>query len=1015
MKIKNYLLKLKVTRKRIALFASVFVTTSLLGADITTGLIAHYDFGNVAGTEVSDVSGVTGAGTLVGAPVIGVGQTGNGVQFSTATDYMTLPAGFVGSLNDFSISTWVNITTLNTWSRIFDFGTGTSYYMFLTPRASSATGPVRFAFKNGGSEQQINGTSALPIGKWVHVAITYDWNETSLKGVGKLYIDGNLVGTNTAMTINPSMLPATTQNYIAKSQYPDPALNGSIDEFRVYNRALGATDVLTLSGVPATLIAEFDNLQATTLKSDGDLSNVTSNLNIPASTSNPDVSISWVSALPTTLATSGTVVQPDKYDATVKLTATFTQIVGDKTYTLKKEFLITVKAKTEVSQLLAQWNFTLNSISESNGIFTVKDQSENGFTGTVMNNARIRTIGGSTSGIVNVLDLGNGTGYFDMGTEIGKAIYSLNNYTMSAYFRIDEANTDLNSNGNFIWNFSNSANAPVDMNGYIIGSLKNQSQNCTSSYWAVGDQGVGLNTNATKGSWHHIAFSQDGTTGTIFIDGVQVAQNTGMTNIPSTTLPKTGMTGTLFNWLGRSCYPADVYLKNTLLYDFQLYNIALTGTDLVSSLGVADSIAKLDAAFIENPDVILPELAAEQSILSLPDLSALVSDITLPVKGSVDNTVSISWLSSDTSMISSTGKVTRPSYFDKSTLLTATLSKNGQKLTKTFDATVLVAPGTQFNNDLLVKYDFVSVTSDSVVTDAAEKHFTGVAKNNSKIQTMGTTTQFKVLDLGENNGYFDMGTELGKVMYGLGDYTMTVFYRINEAYTGLSSNGNFIWNFSNSTNAMTDRNGYIIGSLKDQSQSITPGYYIASTGNQAVSFANPALQGGWHCMTYTQNGEFGSLFVDGANIGSATITNLPKNSLPKAGFSGTPFNWLGRSCYATDVYLKSTLIHDFRIYKKALTDEEILFTELSLSTKLAELDAAYAEGLNALSSVSGSDYRVLPIDKGIKITGLKGDEKISVFDVSGRSLDIQNPGLINTNSGIYIVKIDQYFSKVIVK
>jgi len=82
------------------------------------------------------------------------------------------------------------------------------------------------------------------------------------------------------------------------------------------------------------------------------------------------------------------------------------------------------------------------------------------------NEATIRTIG--TTDQFNVLDLGNGTGYLDLGQEIGKAIYSLNNYTMCGFFRIAEDYASLNSNGNFYWTFSNTADAMADPTGYII-------------------------------------------------------------------------------------------------------------------------------------------------------------------------------------------------------------------------------------------------------------------------------------------------------------------------------------------------------------------------------------------------------------------------------------------------------------------------------------------------------------------------------------------------------------------
>ncbi|HET7733992.1 MAG TPA: immunoglobulin-like domain-containing protein, partial [Paludibacter sp.] len=278
--------------------------------------------------------------------------------------------------------------------------------------------------------------------------------------------------------------------------------------------------------IPTNLVAAYNALTL------GDVSSVTSNITLPVTSGPTNIPVIWTSTLPLVVATDGTVTQPDKYDASVKLTATMSDVVNGVTFTLTKDFFVTVKAKTVADDLLANWDFAQDSIYIENGETKVKSSASTGFIGTVMNDASIRTIGNTKK--YNVLYTGNGSGYFDMGAEIGKATYSLTDYTMAGYFRIDADYATLNNNGNFIWTFSNSADSPTDKNGYIIGSLKNQSQSVTYSYWATGDQSVGLNTNAPKDGWHHIAFTQKGNTGTIYIDGAQVAQNTSMTNLPST-------------------------------------------------------------------------------------------------------------------------------------------------------------------------------------------------------------------------------------------------------------------------------------------------------------------------------------------------------------------------------------------------------------------------------------------------------------------------------------------------
>ncbi|MDP4278367.1 MAG: CotH kinase family protein, partial [Bacteroidota bacterium] len=314
----------------------VFFLSSLMPvkASLTDGLVLHYDFETISGTSVYDASHHNMNGTLYGNPLTVTGYSGSGVTFPTVTDYLQLPQGTVNSLTSFSITAWVKLTSLNVWSRIFDFGSGTDYNMFLTP---SCGNNVRFAIKNGGTEQQINTANTLTTNEWVHVAVTFDWNAQAATGTGKLYINGMLAGTNDAISINPSMLPLTTQNYIAKSQYNDPALNGTMDDFRIYSRALTDSEILELNGFPADLMEAYNSINIA-----GDLTKVTNNLTLQTVTGTGEYPITWTSSSPAVVSITGTVTRPKYYDQTVILTATITVIRDGKSVKLTKEFNVTV-------------------------------------------------------------------------------------------------------------------------------------------------------------------------------------------------------------------------------------------------------------------------------------------------------------------------------------------------------------------------------------------------------------------------------------------------------------------------------------------------------------------------------------------------------------------------------------------------------------------------------------------------------------------------------------------------
>ena len=1006
---KKQLLSLK------ALLTATLVTGSVLfsqcfAQDLSNGLKLHYTFDptTVTGSTVKDVTGNGYDGTLYTATVGESNGKNSLILGTTGTAYLdmgTNTGSLVASLTDFSMScyVWVNSTytslgsngnMIATFSNSLDSYNNQVGYMFLQAKRS------RYAITTKRYETEVAVQKGTDVAKGQWVQLTYTQTGTT----GKLYINGTLISTNTNVTLTPSSLGATPYNMLAKPSYSgDKYLqDAQIADFRIYNRAVTENEVLMLNGYSANLISAYNNLSL------GDLTDVTADLTFPSTSGT--IPVVWSSSLPATIGNDGKVNRPDQYDATVKLTATLSETVNGTTYTLTKIFNATVKAFNVVGEQLAKWDFSSNRISMKGDTIIATD-SISGFKGKLLNEASIRTIGTSTR--FNVLDLGNGKGYMDMGTDIGKAIYSLNNYTMCGFFRVDDSYAELNNNGNFYWTFSNSADANTDRNGYIIGSLKATSQSVSSSYWSVGNEAVGANANVAKGGWHHIAYVQEGTTGTIYIDGVQAATGS-MNNLPSTTLPIAGRTGTLYNWLGRSNYVGDVYLRNTLLYDFQLLRVPLTVSDFLDYLQVPSTIEALNAAYLESPKVELTELTTEANNLTLGDLSAVTSDITLPTAGKTDATINITWKSSNNKLITSAGVVTRPDYYNYMDTLTATLSKNGQKSYKTFYATVIAKPGTAFTSDNLVKFDFATV-SDSIVTDAAEKHFTGTLKQGAKIATIGTTQtgMYKVLNLGDSIGYFDMGENVGKIMYNLTDYTIGAYYRINENYpsTELAKNGNFIWNFSNSKDILSTPTGYLIASLKNQASVITPTNW---SPEQSVNFATSALTGSWHHIAYTQSGTIGTLYVDGMAVATNTITSVPATTLAKPGSLGTAYNWIGRSCYTGDVYLRKTLVYDLSIYNKALTDAEIQTTVLNVGTVIGKLDAAYAAATST-PSVSQSLYNVYPTATGIGINGLTAADKVSVYDVAGRTIQVLNPENISVKAGVYMVNINGYVSKVVVK
>lgn len=237
--------------------ASNDVGESPLSGEVSATAVAlppphlHLRSDEQSGVLAADSTGNGRDGTLVNGAAFAAGRVNNAIRLDGTNDHVTLEAGVVDGLTDFTLAAWVlwDDAGVN-WQRVFDFGTGSGQadrYMFLTPR-NSFNGLVRFAITSGGpgGEQVIDGIAALPSGVWTHVAVTLTGSS------GTLYLNGSPVGSNPGMSLTPASLGSTTQNYLGRSQFAaDPYFDGLIDEFQVHARALEASEIAELADPPA--------------------------------------------------------------------------------------------------------------------------------------------------------------------------------------------------------------------------------------------------------------------------------------------------------------------------------------------------------------------------------------------------------------------------------------------------------------------------------------------------------------------------------------------------------------------------------------------------------------------------------------------------------------------------------------------------------------------------------------------------------------------------------------------
>lgn len=226
------------------------------------GVPIHYTLDEGSGTTAAN----TGTDSSVGAANLqgATGWTPSG-KYGSAVN---LPGGASGTGNqvrlpdniqagmdeEFSVSIWARPRALPNWVPLLQIGSSTDTF-FLLQSSTQANGPTGFAatFKapgTPGSAQErltLGGGNDLPLNEWTHVVFTMSGS------TGKLYFDGQLVGTRNDFTLGIGDVGVdgqTTANLIGGTSWPDPRFDGFVDDFRMYGYELTAEQVTELNENP---------------------------------------------------------------------------------------------------------------------------------------------------------------------------------------------------------------------------------------------------------------------------------------------------------------------------------------------------------------------------------------------------------------------------------------------------------------------------------------------------------------------------------------------------------------------------------------------------------------------------------------------------------------------------------------------------------------------------------------------------------------------------------------------
>ncbi|HWP61057.1 MAG TPA: LamG domain-containing protein, partial [Candidatus Paceibacterota bacterium] len=216
---------------------------------INNGLVAQFPFDENTGTQTVDsVGGIVGK--FVGNPTWAAGKMGSAINFNGTSGYVAVSSAALQNLQNITVSAWVYAKGVGSNSagigRIVSKGTygGASAAVRFALQVT-ADGTLQFnAGYQGGGAGWGTPSGTLKFNGWHQVTVTYAFGTKQLPVI---YVDGvkQLVAITNAVN-GTTPVNDDAAFFIGDRGDNTRVWNGLIDQVRVYNRVLSASDVATL-------------------------------------------------------------------------------------------------------------------------------------------------------------------------------------------------------------------------------------------------------------------------------------------------------------------------------------------------------------------------------------------------------------------------------------------------------------------------------------------------------------------------------------------------------------------------------------------------------------------------------------------------------------------------------------------------------------------------------------------------------------------------------------------------
>jgi hypothetical protein len=228
-------------------------TTTIKPQPTTTipfGLVGIWHFDEGTGTKAYDSSAFKNNGTLYNSPTWTTGKFGNALKFDGLDDFVNVSDSPSLDVSNITIAVWIYPYNWDgieggDYGRIVD--KNNAYLFFLARDGGKNRLSFYYVNSSGVSNQSWSNTNSIQLNKWQHVAVTYDGQYT------KFYVNGNLSGTQLMKSTGP-IIKTKLGLYIGNNYNHDREFNGTIDEIKIWNRALTADEIRAEYGVQTTTI-----------------------------------------------------------------------------------------------------------------------------------------------------------------------------------------------------------------------------------------------------------------------------------------------------------------------------------------------------------------------------------------------------------------------------------------------------------------------------------------------------------------------------------------------------------------------------------------------------------------------------------------------------------------------------------------------------------------------------------------------------------------------------------------